>query len=597
MPLIKPMTDVHFLSNAPVDYQMNNVLWLASEQEEANFFLSKTKFSFDSCRAVNNDGDPWEITVPLTDGSTLDDYYNCNYLMWRNPQFSNKWFYAYIGTPRPASAGSVTVPFQVDYWQTWHWSCEFPATMVRRETVKNDTIGANLIEENVETGEFVISPVDIGSTTYTGIGTDIIEESGWVTTPCVLIAYTYKPSETTAETDPGTYIINAVKDASDSFSYKLSNIAPSFAGGRFQQGIYQACNFIAFEVDTTDHDKLDAAIQSVNSYLQKLVDGVMIHSVQILRMIPKFMAPASGVQPINSAYPRVNNIKGKASPTTFGSYTPNNNKLYTQQFNYLVIDNGAGAQMEMGYEYFKGDSKQGVPARTPTFRLYSQLSNSPACRLIPYSYKGPSDRENPLYSLELNTYPQCSYSYNEMRADYFANQNSYAVKGVRGVSDALFNTIGAVASITESAATLNPVGMVSGIAQIANTALDAADTIAKQKDRARIPNEVVGLSDSNIQFAIGRMSFIEYRMQVQSYYAKIIDNYFTAYGYAINDIKKPELNTRTRFNFIWTQGANVLGDLPTEAKNVINRQMDAGLRIWHDPSAWMDYSVKNTIKG
>lgn len=597
MPLIKPMTDVHFLSNAPVDYQMNNVLWLASEQEEANFFLSKTKFSFDNCRAVNNDGDPWEITVPLTNGSTLDDYYNCNYLMWRNPQFSNKWFYAYIGTPRPASAGSVTVPFQIDYWQTWHWSCEFPATMVCRETVKDDTIGANLIEENVETGEFVISPADIGTTTYTGIGTDIIEESGWDTTPCVLIAYTYKPSETTAETDPGTYIINAVKDASDSFYYKLKNIAPSFAGGRFQQGIYQACNFIAFEVDTTDQDKLDTAIQSINLYLQNLVDGVMIQSVQILRMIPKFMAPASGVQPINSAYPRVNNIKGKASPTTFGSYTPNNNKLYTQQFNYLVIDNGAGSQMEMGYEYFKGDSMQGVPPRTPTFRLYSQLSNSPACRLIPYSYKGPSDRENPLYSLELNTYPQCSYSYNEMRADYFANQNSYAVKGVRGVSDALFNTIGAVASITESAATLNPAGMVSGIAQIANTALDAADTIAKQKDRARIPNEVVGLSDSNIQFAIGRMSFIEYRMQVQSYYAKIIDNYFTAYGYAINDIKKPELNTRTRFNFIWTQGANVLGDLPTEAKTVINRQMDAGLRIWHDPAAWMDYSVKNTIKG
>lgn len=597
MPLIKPMTDVHFLSNAPVDYQMNNVLWLASEQEEATFFLSKTKFSFDNCRAVNNDGDPWEITVPLTDGSTLDDYYNCNYLMWRNPQFSNKWFYAYIGTPRPSSAGSVTVPFQIDYWQTWHWSCEFPATMVRRETVKDDTIGANLIEENVETGEFVISPVDIGSTAYTGIGTDIIEESGWDTTPCVLIAYTYKPSETTAETDPGTYIINAVKDASDSFCYKLSNIAPSFAGGRFQQGIYQACNFIAFEVDTTDQDKLDAAIQSVNTYLQKLVDGVMIQSVQILRMIPKFMAPASGVQPINSAYPRVNNIKGKASPATFGSYTPNNNKLYTQQFNYLVIDNGAGSQMEMGYEYFKGDSMQGVPARTPTFRLYSQLSNSPACRLIPYSYKGPLDKENPLYSLELNTYPQCSYSYNEMRADYFANQNTYAVKGVRGVSDALFNTIGAVASITESAATLNPAGMISGIAQIANTALDAADTIAKQKDRARIPNEVVGLSDSNIQFAIGRMSFIEYRMQVQSYYAKIIDNYFTAYGYTINDIKKPELNTRTRFNFIWTQGANVMGDLPTEAKNVINRQMDAGLRIWHDPAAWMDYSVKNTIKG
>lgn len=597
MPLIKPMTDVHFLSNAPVDYQMNNVLWLASEQEEATFFLSKTKFSFDNCRAVNNDGDPWEITVPLTDGSTLDDYYNCNYLMWRNPQFSNKWFYAYIGTPRPASAGSVTVPFQIDYWQTWHWSCEFPATMVRRETVKDDTIGANLIEENVETGEFVISPSDIGTAAYTGIGTDIIEESGWNTKPCVLIVYTYKPSETTTATDAGTYIINAIKDAAGSFTYNLKNIAPSFAGGRFQQGIYQACDFIAFEVDTTDQDKLNTAVQAINLYLQKLVDGVMIQSLQVLRMIPKFMAPASGVQPINYAYPRVSNIKGKASPATFGSYTPNNNKLYTQQFNYLVIDNGAGSQMEMGYEYFNGDASQSIPAHTPTFRLYSQLSNSPACRLIPYSYKGPTARENPLYSLELNTYPLCSYSYNEMRADYFANQNSYAVQGVRNTVNLATGLVGGVTSTVTGAMTGGLAGAVSGIAQIANTALDAADAIAKQKDRARIPNEVVGLSDSNIQFAIGRMSFIEYRMQVQSYYAKIIDNYFTAYGYAINDIKKPELNTRTRFNFIWTQGANVLGDLPTEAKNVINQQMDAGLRIWHDPAAWMDYSVKNTIKG
>ena len=96
---------------------------------------------------------------------------------------------------------------------------------------------------------------------------------------------------------------------------------------------------------------------------------------------------------------------------------------------------------------------------------------------------------------------------------------------------------------------------------------------------------------------IPEIGITTYIVQVQPYFAKIIDNYFTAYGYAINDIKKPELNTRTRFNFIWTQGANVLGDLPTEAKNVINQQMDAGLRIWHDPSAWMDYSVKNTIKG
>lgn len=593
MPLTKPLSEVYFLQNANVDYQMNNVLWLSTEQAEVDYFLSKAKFHFENCRAINNDGDTWEVTVPLAQGSTLDDYYNCNYMMWRNPQFSGKWFYAYIGTPRPAAGSAVTVPFEIDQWQTWHWSCVFPETMVRRESVKDDSIGANTVEENIETGEFVISEDDKGEVGYK-VGTDIITYSGWDNTPCVLIVYTYKPKTlSTSGDDASSYIINAIADGVSKLTYKLDNIAPVFAGGRMQQGIYQACAFIAFEItkDSTQKE-LDASVEAVNLYMQSLVDGVMIHSVQILRMVPKFMAPASGVQANNTANPYTNKVVGKKSPTSFGGYVPKNNKLYTEQFNYIVIDNGAGTQQTLGYEYFKGDSIDGEAPCTPTFRLYSQLSANPSCRLIPYSYKAPERAENPMYAMDLNAYPQCSFSYNEMRADYFANQSSYKVQGVQNV----VNTAASIGQNVVTMATGGPVGIASGIAGIANTALDVANTIAKQTDRARIPNIVQGVADSNVQFAIGRLTFTEYRMQVRPYFAKIIDNYFTAYGYAINDIKKPELNTRTRFNFIWTQGANILGDLPTEAKRVINAQLDAGLRIWHDPAAWMDYGPKNTIK-
>lgn len=593
MPLTKPLSEVYFLQNANVDYQMNNVLWLSTEQAEVDYFLSKAKFHFENCRAINNDGDTWEVTVPLAQGSTLDDYYNCNYMMWRNPQFSGKWFYAYIGTPRPAAGSAVTVPFEIDQWQTWHWSCVFPETMVRRETVKDDSIGANTVEENIETGEFVISEDDKEEEPYK-VGTDIITLSGWDSTPCVLIVYTYKPkTQSTSGDDASSYIIDAIADGVSKLTYKLYNIAPVFAGGRMQQGIYQACAFISFEIEKdSTQEELDASVQAVNLYMQNLVDGAMIQSVQILRMVPKFMTPASGVQPNNTANPRTNKVVGKKSPTSFGGYVPKNNKLYTEQFNYIVIDNGAGTQQTLGYEYFKGDSIDGDTPGTPTFRLYSQLSRNPSCRLIPYSYKAPERAENPMYAMDLNAYPQCSFSYNEMRADYFANQSSYKVQGVQNV----VNTAASIGQNVVTMATGGPIGIASGIAGIANTALDVANTIAKQTDRARIPNIVQGVADSNIQFAIGRLTFTEYRMQVRPYFAKIIDNYFTAYGYAINDIKKPELNTRTRFNFIWTQGANILGDLPTEAKRVINAQLDAGLRIWHDPAAWMDYGPKNTIK-
>lgn len=586
--MITAVSNVYLLENAKVDYQKQNGFLFSSYDEEVSYFLGCAKYSFANCSIVEEDR---TIILPLDDLHTLSGYYSCNYLMYQNPAFSNKWFFAYIGKPTPRNGGTCAMPFEVDYWQTWHNEAVFPQTMVERETVGDDTRGANLIPENLETGEFVISEDDYNDGLYSAIGTDIIKESGWDTRPAVLIGYLYQPKKQTGEEDTsGNYIVEALQEAADKLTYNFPNLAPVFAGGRFQQGNFQACKYVGYLIKTDTQEELDAAIDVVNSVMTELLTNVMIETVQVVKMVPYFIIANSREGDKNTATPAIHQVVGKGSPATFGGYTPKNQKLYTQPFNYVVMDNGAGETVEFGYEYFKGDSTQNIKPGTPTFRLYSQLSNNPSCRLIPFSYKGPSRRENPLYSMKIDSFPNCSYSFSAGALDYYKNQSQYKMQGGSAALSAASGFIGSVMSF----ATGDFEGGVSGLA---NTTTGVLQTMAKSKDAARIPNTVQSSTDDSMQFAIGRMTFTEYRMQIRRDYAERIDNFFTAYGYAVNNIKAPELFTRVRFNFIKTGGCNVQGNMPTEAKGAINALFNNGFRVWHAPEYWLDYSSNPIIGG
>ena len=57
-----------------------------------------------------------------------------------------------------------------------------------------------------------------------------------------------------------------------------------------------------------------------------------------------------------------------------------------------------------------------------------------------------------------------------------------------------------------------------------------------------------------------------------SKYAKIIDKYFSMYGYKINDLKLPNISGRSNWNYVKTIGCNILGDIPQEDMEKIKRK-------------------------
>ena len=84
-------------------------------------------------------------------------------------------------------------------------------------------------------------------------------------------------------------------------------------------------------------------------------------------------------------------------------------------------------------------------------------------------------------------------------------------------------------------------------------------------------------------------------MSIRSEYAKVIDNYFSMYGYKVNIVKTPNLTGRTNWNYVKTIGANIEGDIPETDLNEIKNMFNSGVTLWHNASTYLDYSQSNNI--
>ena len=77
--------------------------------------------------------------------------------------------------------------------------------------------------------------------------------------------------------------------------------------------------------------------------------------------------------------------------------------------------------------------------------------------------------------------------------------------------------------------------------------------------------------------------------------ARVIDNYFTMYGYKVNRLKVPNIYGRENWNYVKTIGANIEGDIPEEDINELKNIFNAGVTLWHNASTYLDYTQSNSI--
>lgn len=145
-----PATWVHLLQGVPLDNSYNDTMDFTDQSAQFNYFYSKKAFSYNDFTYQRENS---TMRVP----AEKDEIFNCNYLMFRNTNYSTKWYYAFITETRYIAPGTSEIVFEIDAMQTWLFDYTLKPCLIERETVADDTIFTHTVPENLESGDSIVS--------------------------------------------------------------------------------------------------------------------------------------------------------------------------------------------------------------------------------------------------------------------------------------------------------------------------------------------------------------------------------------------------------------------------------------------------------
>ena len=232
----------------------------------------------------------------------------------------------------------------------------------------------------------------------------------------------------------------------------------------------------------------------------------------------------------------------------------------------------AGSETIYRYEYFTD--------RTPGFKLYPPKYAGGSSFIYPVNYQK-EGAGLAAFRLE-NAVPTGAYPTASFGANAFQN---YLVQYGPQLAVGL---IGQVVQIASAIPNIETAGeAVTAGASIANSVLDL---------RTRSLNsQTVAGTQSVAQLAYDTQLIIRLvSKQILPEYAKIIDEYFTAFGYKVCRIKAPNITGRPAWNYVKTIGAQVSGNIPEYAETALKAMLNNGVTFWHTNDVG-NYSLDNSI--
>ena len=144
---VTPNTVLRLLK-VPLELDNKNQLTFASKQAQEQYFLSLPNKEITEISYQRKDD---VIYYP----EHIDNILEYNYVMYKNENYSNKWFYAFIVNMEYENDYNTRVYITTDVFQTWQFDITFKQSFIEREmiAVADDVPGANLLPEGLETGE------------------------------------------------------------------------------------------------------------------------------------------------------------------------------------------------------------------------------------------------------------------------------------------------------------------------------------------------------------------------------------------------------------------------------------------------------------
>ena len=123
-------------------------------------------------------------------------------------------------------------------------------------------------------------------------------------------------------------------------------------------------------------------------------------------------------------------------------------------------------------------------------------------------------------------------------------------------------------------------------------------TMAQVRQHSLVPPQARGNTNGgDVGAANSKLTITMQLMQVKEEYIKSIDAYFSRFGYKVNEVKTPNLSSRTQFNFIKVGGMDELvhGNIPASDLEKINGICRKGVTIFHNYTNFGNYTISNPI--
>lgn len=486
---------------------------------------------------------------------TYEQCLQANYIAFQNPDYSNKWFFAWIDDVIYKSNENCELKFTIDAWSTWFEKWTAKKCFINRQHVNDDTIGKNTIPENLDVGDVIQEMEHIDLSYSNKYGYWIVVASNWK----------IKDGSTgleVLESDKGSQfdgitVYDNVVFGTQLFFIHITDIA-SFAD------LYRFISRTNSDRHIEDIENLfvvpNLAIEpsKLTQHTATLAGGTFTWYTMQYDMTPK---------KFNTTF---------AKRTSFSDYTPKNNKCFVYPYNYIFISNNQGSNNIYKYEDFSGDEVV----------FENQLSISVGCsgRIVPKNYKGMTSNDDE--ALPLGKYPTCAWS-----SDAFTN---WLTQNAVNLATNVGLVAGGIALAVATGGIATPA--VAGVLAL-STAGTVANTIGQFNQANLAPNISGGQATGDVIWSVDKNMFVIREMRIKTEYLKIIDDYFTRFGYKINKLEMPNIRGRRNWNYVEIGSSEEIGygDVPLKFMDIINNACRRGVTIWHNHANVGNYNLDNSI--
>lgn len=490
-----------------------------------------------------------------------DSIYNYNYMMFKNigtvtgsaasAGYVDKWFYAFITNIEYVNERACNVFYEIDEIQTWFFDAILEPSFVEREHSATDAIGEHTLAEPIDCGNIICTDlISADSTGYGFINYKIV---------CFEVA------DSTPPEDPQENEENNVRAAEGEHT------------GYLIDGIYSG-------LVPHVYDASISGTGTLNSDIQDLIDSSTIDRIVSIVVVPE--ALCHGFNKSDTVFNSTPIEFSISRPNTVDGYTPRNNKLLTAPYIFFYIDVQTDSH-PYRYEYFENPSN---------CRFYGQpcLSPTPEIAVVPMHYNGSKavsyhQQYNVDESVIMDGFPQGSVAVDAYRAYLAQKSTDYAFKQAGNavtIGGSAITAGAGVATLNPAALAIGGVGLLQGIIGSAQASYDNAVEQNKGSSTRGTHGSSATLKfrDINIRY-----------MSIRAETARMIDDYFTRYGYVCQRIKVPNRNVRQSWTYTKTTDIAIQGNIPSNSMAKIKSIYNKGISFFRSLANVGNYGLSNNI--